>query len=73
MIGKENIVSEKRTAEIIAENRRLAERLKLTLDDYVSLYKVCEELLRQYKNNENVKAGFEKLEQELDEKMPCPF
>ena len=45
MIGKENIVSEKRTAEIIAENRRLAERLKLTLDDYVSLYKVCEELL----------------------------
>lgn len=73
MIGKEKIVSEKRTAEIIAENRRLAERLKLTLDDYISLYKVCEELLRQYKNNENVKAGFEKLEQELDEKMPCPF
>lgn len=62
-------MSEKRTAEIIAENRRLAERLKLTLDDYVSLYKVCEELLRQYKNNENVKAGFEKIEQELDEKM----
>lgn len=73
MIGKENIVSEKSTAEIIAENRRLAERLKLTFDDYVSLYKVCEELLRQYKNNENVKAGFEKIEQELDEKMPCPF
>lgn len=73
MIGKENIVSEKRTAEIIAENRRLAERLKLTLADYISLYTVCEELLRQYKNNENVKAGFEKLEQELDEKMPCPF
>ena len=48
MIGKENIVSEKSTAEIIAENRRLAERLKLTLDDYISLYKVCEELLRQY-------------------------
>lgn len=66
-------MSEKRTAEIIAENRRLAERLKLTLDDYISLYKVCEELLRQYKNNENVKAGSEKLEQELDEKMPCPF
>ena len=73
MIGKENIMNEKRTAEIIAENRRLAERLKLTLDDYIRLYKVCEELLWQYKNNENVKAGFEKIEQELDEKMPCPF
>lgn len=60
-------------AEAIQELKRLESFSEAMYNDYVSLYRHCEELLKAYKNHRNTKALFKQLQEEMEAKFPCPF
>jgi ParB-like chromosome segregation protein Spo0J len=62
-----------RAKERAADAKRAEAFAAATLDDYTRLYKMCESLLKAYKNHRNTKAAFDALEAELAEHIPCPF
>jgi hypothetical protein len=62
------------------EVKKISEKLKqeerrneAIFADYLRLYNLCRNLLKDYKNHRNMKTGYTKLEDELTERFPCPY